>query len=189
MLYYEIIVTDKFGRVLVREKRKARSYLKAYNQLIYSCLSVTGQSIKCTDGLNHTNTTSGFYLLRVKEDAGLTRMGIRVGSGNTAVDISDYKLEVPIEEGTGVGQFSHSACEVGSPTVGAAESAFTVERSCLNYSGGDITVREIGIYANITSTETEGTDYACIVRDVLGMAVVVPDGGRIRVIYTVKAVE
>lgn len=189
MLYYEIIVTDKFGHVLVREKRKARSYLKAYNQLICSALSATGQSIKCTDGLNHTNTVTGYYLLRVREQAGDTDMGIRVGSGNTPVDISDFKLETPIEEGIGVGQLSHFECIIGIPSVGAAESAFTVERFCLNNSGGDVTVREIGMYANITSTVIEGTYYACIVRDVLGGAVVIPDGGAITVIYTVKAVE
>ena len=58
-------------------------------------------------------------------------------------------------------------------------------RSFVNGSGGSITVREIGVYC----TADPGNLYFCIVRDVLGSPVAVPDGGSITVIYTFKAVE
>ncbi|MBA7639849.1 hypothetical protein ES703_47509 [subsurface metagenome] len=185
-LEYEVIVTDKDGQVIQREKRPARSYLKAYNQMVLMRLSVVNQTVTDTGGAARSINT-GFYTFWVKATAGVTAQGTRVGSGDTAVDISDYALETEIAHGTGDGQLSHLAEVIISPTVGASESAFTVKRSFVNGSGGNVTVREIGVYCRARAGGS--IYYFCIVRDVLGGDFTVPNGGAITVIYSFKAVE
>ena len=68
-LYYEMIVTDRHGRVIFRESGESRSWLVAYNQLVYGGMSGSGQAVKCTDGLNHTQSTT-YDLLLVARPAG-----------------------------------------------------------------------------------------------------------------------
>lgn len=187
-LYYEVIVKDKHGRVIVRQKRKAHSYLVAYSQLMY--IGTNGppagsQNIVNTDGVTR-NATANYYTFSMIALAGDTDYGIRVGSGNTPVDISDYALDTPVAEGVGAGQLSHLISVITNPTVAAGEAAFTVARVMVNGSGGTITVRNIGIYSQTGNIFPER--YCCIVRDVLPGEVLIPDGGSITVTYTVKVV-
>ena len=189
MVEYEVIVTDKDGRVIHREKGPSKSYLKAFNQQILIRFSASTQTIKDVGGVDRA-IINGFYLMGTAASAGDTNKGIRFGSGNTAVDISDYALETPIAEGTGAGQLSHLACTVTTPpSVDATTSSFPVKRVGVNGTGDNVTVREIGVYVSGRTYVGGPYYYMCIVRDVLGSPVTIPDGGAITVIYTFKAVE
>jgi hypothetical protein len=182
-LYYEVIVTDRHGRVIFRESRESRSWLVAYNQLVYGGMSSSGQSVKCTDGLNHTQSTT-YDLLLVARPAGYADRGCVVGSGTTPVTIDDYKLDAQIYHGSGPGQLEHYACTIiYPPSVVGSQCSFQVKRIFHNASGGPVTVREIGVYGSISNYYD-----ACIVRDVLGAGAPIPHGGAITVIYTVRAV-
>lgn len=185
-LSYEVIVTNKHGKVIQRLTGASRSYLKAYNQLVFVRLGAPNPTITDTGGTGRSINT-GFYTLNVKAGVGGTDYGTRVGTSNVAAAIDDYALVGPIAHGTGAGQLHHTAETMSSPSVGAAESAFTNKRIFVNGSGGSITVREIGVYCRARSGLTYY--YFCIVRDVLGAAVTVPNGGAITVIYSFKAVE
>jgi len=186
-LYYEVIVRDKYGRVIARQKRKAHSYLVAYSQLLYIAMDEPGgsQNIVNTDGVTR-NATAHYETFNMNGTAGNALLGIRVGLGNTPVDISDFVLATPITEGVGAGQLSHLASTITNPTVAAGESAFTIARVMVNGSGGTITVREIGIYSQTGNTLP--ARYCCVVRDVLVGEVSIPDGGSITVTYTIRVV-
>lgn len=185
-LFYEVIVTDKHGKVIDREAGESRSWLVAYNKMMMGCFGFDAQTIVDIDGIGRTQTIS-YQAFGAMGAAGSITNGVMVGTGNTPVDIEDYALEAQIAHGLGAGQLSHLAQTTSSPTVTASESSFTLTRQFLNLSGATITVKEIGIYGHIVTVPD--TYYGCFVRDVLGTEMVIPDGGAITVIYTMKSVE
>ena len=182
-LYYEVIVTNRYGKVIFRENRESRSWLVAYNQLVYGGMSGSGQSVKCTDGVNRTQSNT-YDLLLVARSAGYDDRGCVVGSGTNAVNINDYKLDTQIYHGIGPGQLEHYECTIiYPPSVVGSQCSFQVKRIFHNASWGPVTVREIGVYGSISNYYN-----ACIIRDVLGSGAPIPHGGAITVIYTIRAV-
>ncbi len=182
-LFYEVIVKDKHGRVILRENKESRSWVMAYNQLVYGGMSGSGQSVKCTDGVSRTQSTT-YDLLLVARPAGYHNRGCVVGSVNAPVTINDYKLETQINHGVGPGQLEHYECTIlYPPSVAGSQCSFRVKRIFHNASGAPVTVREIGVYASISNNYD-----ACVIRDVLGADASVPHGGAITVIYTVRAI-
>ena len=182
-LYYEVIVTDRHGKVILRENRESLSWVMAYNQLVYGGMSFSGQSVKCTDGVNRTQSTT-YDLLLVAHPAGYDNRGCVVGSGNAPVTINDYRLDSQINQGSGPGQLEYYGCIlIYPPSVAGSQCSFQVKRIFHNASGGPVTVREIGVYASISNPYD-----ACVIRDVLGAGAPIPHGGAITVIYTVRAI-
>ncbi|GAJ07677.1 unnamed protein product, partial [marine sediment metagenome] len=147
-LWYSVVVRDRHGKIVSRERRKSRSFLKAWNQVVYVQMAQTTLNITDTDGVSQSIER---YLLsfQMKATAGTTARGIRVGTGNTPVAIDDYALETPIEEGVGAGQMEHLVCTVADYVVSAPSCSFLVSRAIVNNSGAEITVREAGIYMYI----------------------------------------
>lgn len=186
-LLYQIIVTDKNGKVIERRKRVAKSWLTAYNELLFGCFNSQNVTMMDINGVNRAVEGPGYYSLMCIGGAGYDYLGPVIGSGNTAVTMSDHALETQIEHGTGFGQMDHLATLKTSPTVDATSSYFTLTRQYINKSGNTISVEEIGIYGTGRSGVT--SYYFCWARDVLGAPVSVPDGGAFTLIYTIMAVE
>lgn len=179
-LWYEVITRDRDGKVISRERRRSRSFLKQWNQLIYTHVSTNALSINNTDGILRSISDNQVNF-RAKAGAGDTTHGIRVGTGNTPVAIDDYALETPIAEGTGVDEMNHLICTIATSVVAAPSCSFLVSRSAVNNSGAEITVREAGIYVYMT-TSWKG----CMTRDVFGTPQAVPIGGTITVNWTLQ---
>jgi len=179
-LWYAIVTRDRYGKVVSRERRKSHSFLKAWNQLVYVQMAGTAQSIKDTGGTNRAINPWAVNFQMI-EAAGSTNKGIRVGTGNTPVDISDFQLETPILQGIGGGQMEHLICTVDASVVAAPSCSFVAHRTIANNSGGLITVTEAVIYALMTSTPY----YGCMTRDVLGAPQAVPNGGSITIDWTI----
>jgi len=180
-LWYSVVVRDRQGKVISRERRRARSFLKQWNQLVY-CLvkyEVTGLSITDTGGTPRS-VTIAVTDLQMAAAAGVTDYGVRVGTGNTAVAIDDHALETPIAEGTGGGQMEHLICTVATSVVAAPSCSFLVSRTITNNSGAEITVREAAIYMRMK------TWFGCGTRDVFGSPQAVPNGGSITVNWTLQ---
>jgi hypothetical protein len=121
---------------------------------------------------------------------GDTWVGIAVGTGVTAPDISDYKIETLIGHGVGVGQFQYSAGTFGAPASDATQSQFTITRNFANASGGDITVNEVGLFVkmlsprNNVSLDGSGTVFFCLtIHDVIAGGVLVANGETLTVNY------
>lgn len=78
--------------------------------------------------------------------SGVADWGIMVGSGSTVPTISDYSLVTPITHGTGAGQLSYAASSVIQSQNNVGEySSFIIGRVFTNNTGGDVTIREMGI--------------------------------------------
>ena len=187
-LWYSVVVRDRQGKVVSREHRRSRSFLKAWNQLMFAHVcDLEGAAygkIKATDGVENYGYA---HEQCFRAEASVSLSGIFCGTGDTAVAIDDYKLEALIENGTGPGQFSY----VGMSTITAASVSdshcqFGVSRSPVNNSGSPITVKEVGIYTTFYTSTTR--HYMCAIRDVLETPQEVPAGGAITVDYTLEVV-
>jgi len=180
-LWYEVIVRDRQGKVVSRERRRSRSFLKQWNQLMY--VQITGRSlpgVMRTSGVTFTlsEDTNNFRM-----DGAGSNYGIVCGTGDTAVAIDDYALAMLIEHGVGAGLFNYQAGTVSAVSIVGSHAKFVNSRTALNNSGGLITVKEVGIY-----TRAGPSTYVCGIRDVLETPQDVPDGGGITIDYTLEVV-
>ena len=187
-LTYLVEVTDKDGKVIQRISAPSRSFVRQWYDIMSVHADAADRTCKDTDGISRTispHEISWFALAT----ATVTTHGIRVGKGTTAVSISDYKLESPIEEGTGLDQLEHLVVGYVAPVTIGSTCSFTINRSMINNSGSTITgIKEIGVYVQ-TRRVTNGImgPYNMLgFRDVLPSAMYIPDGGAITVTYTLK---
>lgn len=182
-LSYEVVVRDKFGKVLELITAPSKSYVRAWNQCLYVLNRHTSYSITDTGGTARSISYSS-SVLRANALAGEIDYGIRVGKGATPVTINDYALETPCGEGTGPDQFLHQAIAASGPAVAGADCSFWLRRVMVNNGGATISgIREIGCYV---LTKYSPRYSALGYRDVLPGEVSVPDGGSITVTYTLK---
>jgi len=187
-LWYSVVVRDRHGKVLSRERRKSRSFLKQWNQLVYVQMShfdaPTGFAITTTAGASIPiiSRATNFAMRAVEGD---DDYGIRVGTGNTPVAIDDYALETPIAEGTGAGQMQHLVCTVADYVVSAPSCYFVVSRLIVNNSPAEITVREAAIYVQMERSNYTQV-FGCATRDIFVTPQAVPIGGAITVDWTIQ---
>jgi len=187
-LWYSVVVRDRHGKVISRERRRSRSFLKQWNQLMF--VQMTNIALAGDDRIKDITGV----LIAATEEARNFRMeahasftGIYCGTGVTPVAIDDYMLEAVIEYGVGAGQFDYKGMAViGDVTLVGPQAKFLVTRKPVNNSGDTITVKEIGIYTSAYVSTSQ--KYMCAVRDVLETPQAVPDGGAITVDYTLAVV-
>jgi len=184
-------VTDKNGKVISRQRRrKSHSYVQGWNWTV--CAQFLGQS-NPSPALGPVRNTAGGYVnlrtsgspFRCNAGAGVTNIGMRLGTDNTPVAITDYALKVPIAEGTGLGQVEHQAQTFSFIGVVGNVCSFQTERVVVNNSGAQINIREVAIYMVAYRYPTTGTEI-CASRDLVSQDV--PDGGSITVTYTIRVV-
>ena len=179
-LFYEVVVTDKEGQEIFREEGPSHSYTELWNKVINAHARMGSNTIKDTGGTNRIVGQSSSNL-RANAGIGNVNFGIRVGKGSTPVDISDYALETPIEEGTGVDQLSHQEVQNSQPVVSAPDCSFRIWRVMFNNTGSTVSgIREIGCYVVM------GSWHGLAFRDVLAGPVSIPFGGAMTVTYTIK---
>ena len=179
-LAYEVVVTDREGRVMQHENGVSHSFTEAWNKLINCNARQGSNTIKDTSGTERSVGAASSHL-RAGAGIGDVSRGIRVGRGTTPVDISDYALEDPVDEGTGPGQLSHQEMQFSNPVVVGSECSFKLWRVMFNYTGALVSgIREIGCYVMMAPY------YALAFRDVLASSFSVPDGGAITITYEIK---
>ncbi len=191
-LWYSVVVRDRNGKVISQERRRSRSFLKAWNQVVCAQMypfntSVSSTLITITGESRWPFAASENF--RMNGPAGNTNYGIVVGTGSTPVTVTDYALDALIPQGLGAGQMDYLACSVADASVSDPHCSFVVSRSATNNSGGSITVRETGIYMIAQRLSPTTNYYCCGARDVLGTPQEVPDGGSITVNYTLRVSE
>jgi len=184
-LWYSVVVRDRHGKIVSRERRRSKSFLKQWNQTVY--IQVTGGPLAVvgTNGELGTASSADGNNFFMKEAAAVDYGGSVIGTGDTAVAIDDYALETQIVEGAGVGQMNYQACTVATSVVSAPNCGFVVSRAFVNNSGAEITVRESGLYMYCKSAGGTNTR-CCGVRDVLTTPQAVPNGGSISINYTLR---
>ena len=178
-LAYSVEIKDKDGKVIQRISGPAHSYVRQF----YEMMSVQARQANLagvvdTDGVARTITVNAVNFM-CYAIAGVTLYGIRIGKGSTAVTISDYCLESPLEEGVGVDQVNHLATTREVPAVVGTTSSFSILRAMVNNTAAIISaIREIGIYMRAYTSY-----YVLGVRDIVP-SLSIPIGGTMSVKYT-----
>jgi len=195
-LQYEVIVRDKKGKVLSREKRSCKSlvtnfvrWLRIFATVVAGDIAPPTVAMNDTGNIGRTVPYGGIramgawggWLAPVNIDA----YGIAVGTSNQAVEPADYNLVGKIAQGTGAGQMVYGAQSVEAVLVVGSVSSWRNTRVFTNNSGSLITVREIGFIFGIYDTGN-AIRYFLGCRDVLAVSKEVPDGSTITVRYTVS---
>jgi hypothetical protein len=147
----------------------------------------TGADTACTDTSNTSRTlsihlTNDSRIWLFTAGIGDTNYGNVVGTGDTAVQVTDYALQTLIAHGTSAGQLQYSAVTFGAPATDATGTSFVVTRVFTNGTGGDVTVKEIGLNA-YWSPDTP-IYYFLIARDILSPAITLANGEALTVNYT-----
>ncbi len=178
-LWYEIIVRDRNGKVKSRKRRRSRSFLKQWNQIVYIQMREATISVTDTGGVGRSTARHKNHFV-MEGGVGATAYGIRVGTGSTAVAIADYALETPIAEGAAAGQMNHGATVAATSVLSAPSAYFVVSRTMTNNSGGPITVTEAAIYGRLGVSY-----YCCLTREVFAGELVV-DTDTITINWTIQ---
>lgn len=113
-------------------------------------------------------------------------LGIVVGSDNTAAAPTQFALGTQIAHGEAAGELLYGGNECITIAFVNPNGQFTVRRYFTNVSGGDVTIEEVGIYANGASQTIPAIYQFCIARDVVAPAEVVADTEILEVTYTVQ---
>jgi len=190
-MFIEIEVTDENGRLLERRREESHSwvgnFVKALFGTLYTHLRSQVTSVKLVDGTEkafpNLNIQTEPYM-KLKAAEGDDTHGVVVGSGDTPVSIDDYNLASKIPNGTGAGQLSYGPVTMDAPMKTDSGYLFRVVRTFTNNSGGDITVKEVGLIAY--HKHVDGAVYFLIARDVLASPVTVPNGSTLTVRYIVQ---
>ena len=170
-LYYSYQVKGADGTITVPFRRRtAHSFLQNYiTWLFLRMVGPTTQSLTDTGGTGrsiHRNS-----LIDANTAAGTSTEGLVVGTGTNAVAIGDTKLQTQIAHGTSAGTLDYGASVVNLPSSTSTTTTLILTRVFANSSGGSITVREIGIYSSMGTTEGAFTNVLmCIVRDTVTIA-------------------
>ncbi len=175
--YYQLTSRDQRGRVVMRLRRKSRSYLRAFADWLCTHFGdVLVASVTTAGVAGNLSVQQAMSGLGPNDNS---LFGPVVGTGTNAVAIADHALQTQIAHGTGSGQLDHQLTEVLNLGTSGSTRSFQSRRVFINSSGGAITINECGIYIR------SGTPlYFCVVRDVVSPGVAVPDGGSGTLIYT-----
>jgi hypothetical protein len=183
LCFYEVEMED------INIKAPSKSFVRNfYNLMTHTSIyfytgSTYGEGstvLRNTSGSN--GSTDRIYgLSSYLGGIGATSFGIVVGSGSNAVTFEDHKLQTQISHGTSSGQLSYQETVIENVWYDSGTFYCTLRRAFNNYSGGTVTVREIGLYASLSGSTS---DYAMLARDVLGTAANIPHEKKLTVRYT-----
>ncbi len=193
-LWYKATVRDRNGKVLSQEEKKSRSFLGLWNKMIWTQMTGASYPALMVTDINGISWPLGVGTsgnnFRMNAGVENAAMGIVIGTSNTPVAISDYRMGALIAQGFGAGQMDYMAMVINASVVADPNCDFFVSRQMANNSGGLITVRESGIYVMMERSLSPFTAaYGCGVRDVFGTPQDVPDGGGITIEYTLRVTE
>ena len=193
-LWYKATVRDRNGKVLSQEEKKSRSFLGLWNKMIWTQMTGASYPALMVTDINGISWPLGVGTsgnnFRMNAGVENAAMGIVIGTSNTPVAITDYRMGALIAQGFGAGQMDYMAMVINASVVADPNCDFFVSRQMANNSGGLITVRESGIYVMMERSLSPFTAaYGCGVRDVFGTPQDVPDGGGITIEYTLRVTE
>lgn len=179
---YEIVVRDKYGKIIEQRHEESKSLVKNFALLLNALFNVSTKSVVDLSGASVAgsaksgiaNTPGGWSPIA---GGGGTICSIMVGTGTAAVSADDYKLAAKISHGTGTGQLIYYFSAIYDPVIDGTTVKQEIRRAFKNDSGADITVNEIGL---IVKTNVD-IFLVLIIRDVIA-PLTIPNGAT----YTVK---
>jgi hypothetical protein len=170
---YSLFIPTTAGAIVGYEEGKLG--IRRFNGTIETISNSSGPS---QPSYTQTFTMGGFTNARSN-----SAIGIVVGSSNTAESFEDFRLSNLILHTPDTGApncLLYNAQVPNESTRNTLTNTWSVVQSRIfnNNSGGDITIRETGIYAFTR------TSIALILRDALSTDITVLNGGQLTVSYT-----
>lgn len=183
-----MIVKDPDGRIVSDTGEKpSKSFLIAFLIFLGALFDGVDTSAKELDagmGPIYVSGSYPIYQTAVKAPINVSTYGIQIGTGDTAEDNEDYKLDTQLTEGVGAGNITHGAVVLDTVAVVGANVDMDINRAFTNATGSAIVVKEAGIV--LMNQPYPGQYFHLIIRDVLPASVEVPDKCSLAVIYTVR---
>jgi len=142
----DVLVYDENGRLEIC--KRVKSFVRAWVDILYVQISSSTFSAPGVPDITNatrriTTDAVNFCMLGA---AGITNMGIVVGTGSNPVAMTDFELQTLIAHGVGAGQLQYGdTAFTESVTVGASRYC-VMSRTFTNASGANITVNEVGIH-------------------------------------------
>lgn len=177
-------------KMIFDDIQRGHSWTRNYWNYIYAVCSGSGLDDVGSFGAGQLNTsrTDGQGLQSIVTMRGAisygglgSNYGIVVGSGDAAFSVEHLDLDELIISGTGTGQLTSSAGGYLSQSYEAKQWTVLHRRIFNNNSGGDIVVRETGLYDGGWPPGV-----LCLLeRSVLDPTVTVPNGAQLTVTYTI----
>jgi len=133
------------GKITRRTKQKCYSYvINCIDILRVHIGQVSTAGIVDTGGTSRTVGTNTL-VLGVTSAAANNAYGIQLGTGTTAVAITQTAMVTLIAEGAAATQLNYGATSVSASATVGTTRRFTVARTVTNNSGGTITIQEVGL--------------------------------------------
>jgi hypothetical protein len=201
-IFIRMQVHDKKGDLVIDNKERGHSWTRNfYNYLLSTTADVPGDgsglfgagkmSAKNIAGsvLGNAGSVSkrdstillgyGYH-----NNAANTNFGIVVGTGSTAFNADQYKLDTLIVHGVGSGQLSYVAMAAPVATYASKVWKNTIKRIMNNNSGEAISVAEVALYSSFVMFGPNAI--VMFERSVLASAVDVPNGAQLTVTYEIS---
>ena len=181
---------DKNGRLIEVVKKPLNSYVQNHIDYLRAQWSGTNSGVTNLSGTSRNVQTSGGgstgWYTKFVVAAGVAddSYGLVVGTGTNAVAISQTALQTKILHGDVSAKLNHGSVSVGNPATVGSTRQFTIARTFTNNSGADITVEEIGLYAQFYYSSST-MDITMIERSLLHY--VIPNGQSASFTYTISA--
>jgi len=180
----------KDGKLIFDNKQRGHSWTRNFYN--YKCLVGTNAKNSNTGfGAGHMSdkNIAGVYSGEIAYLGGAlttgaiaATKGIVVGTSDVAFNIEQYALGALIAHGTGSGQLVYQASAFDSKAYASKVWTATSKRIFNNNSGGDITVKEVGLYAIYS---WDGSTYL-LERSVLDPTVLVPNTAQLTATYEIS---
>lgn len=180
--YVTLELFNQKGKRVSKRRFRSRSFVEAFLSILKAQIDPGTDVASITDTTNNDRTIKENTANLSCDPSGNTT-GLVVGTGTTAVDVTDYKLATIIADGAAADKLVHGATVVSAMTISDPNASFTVQRDFTNSSGAEITVYEVGLYGRGRDTG-DVTRYFMFLRDLITGGQAVPDGQTLRVTYT-----
>jgi len=182
------------GGMEVRYKFTFAESTKWLVEALYSMFTQTFRTFRDTNGtsqsvcISYTRSyyeygrrTGPIFASNAMGGDGDSAKGIVVGGSDVAFDPTQYSLQSPITHGMGAGQLDYQAQEDLGLEELADKYRIGFKRLFANGSGGDVTIKEIGLYAHhqayfadSAGVHIDVTLYYMLFRKVLSTPVTIP---------------
>ena len=141
------ILTDQNGKIIKRYPwKRANSLLKQFLQLLAAQMTNTSQVIKDTGGTDRS-AASNSSNLRCGDAGTSTTYGIVIGTGVTAVTMTDHTLETQVKT-----NIAHQAMLSAVENPNTSTWRIAISRGFANNTGAKLSVKEVGLYMKFTDT-------------------------------------
>lgn len=184
-LLLRCVVRDPDGKIISDTGQKpTKSFVIQFLEFmkgLFDGFQLTATAVNGAESFIFLHSVGSSSSFNIGAGAGNSGFGIVIGTGVTAEDNEDYKLEIQLTEGVGAGNITHGAVSYGDAGVAGANVDFLLSRTFTNNTGSLIGVKEAGVY-----TATVQPYYHCIIRDVLPGTVNVPFRCSLTLYYTLR---